>query len=205
MSSERTEYDVIVALYDAKKQKMANITFYNDTELLLNCTRVLIVREGDRLYFQNADSIHGRVKGSVKITGKKHNVLQSVLGYDLAKDMEGNYDLKYDKDAGMYYVDKNEIISEHEHVCSFKGRVVANYNNGNREKPGTSIKASVTKNGRGFIEMKSKPIEEPKIEETDILAEALLALLKEQVSELLGNEKALKTLSLLSYYIKQVK
>ena len=61
MSRENTEFDVRVALYDGSKNPLANIVFFNDTELLLECKRVVVVRDGNRLYFHKGDSVQGSV------------------------------------------------------------------------------------------------------------------------------------------------
>lgn len=196
MSRENTDYDVSVALYDAtKKSNIARIVFYNDTEILLECNRVKLVREGDRLYFHKGDAI----KNSIKLSGKLNDTLQLWSDYDKVKDLEGLYDAKYDKDLDLYYIDKNERLSDYDgHKYTIKGSKQVNHNAPKREKRGETVMTAVlTERGKKVVEA-GKGDAVSKTAATDVVVKALLTLLKTQVE---GNKEALDTIDALEKFI----
>lgn len=198
MSKESTEQDVRVVLYDTSKQKMAYIMFFNDTELLLDCERVKIFRDGDKLYFTKGD---GNIPGSVKLSGKRYDVLQIVLDYNLLIDLEGNYDLKCDTYRQHYYISKSEKLSDYEHVRSIKDCKQLNHNPGVREKGvykkgESSMTAILTDKGKKVAE---NAIKQKQQQKKTAVVKALWELLKVQVTD---NEDALSTIELLEKYIK---
>ena len=210
MSKENTGYDVSIALYSVSKGKgnAAVVTFFNDTELVLDCTRVKLVRDGDKLYFHRGDL----VKDSIKLSGYSYtdykNLLQLHTDYSKVKDMEGTYDLKYDKDVDLYYIDKQECVSTYIHKKpSRKGIKQLNHNPGEREKRGEYIMSPrLTDKGKSVVEQAQVEKQEQKslkkvVEKTTattIVIKALINLLKVQVE---GNDDALSTIDALEKYI----
>ena len=194
MSKENTECDVRVALYDGTKNQIAHVMFFNDCELLLECTRVTVVRDGNRLYFHKGDA----VKGSIKFSGKDaKNILQLWSGYSKVRDLEGKYDLKYDKEHDLYYIDKTEKLDEYNHHIIHKGIKQLNHNPGNREKRGETTMAPVTikVKGQKAIEVAQK---QKKENSKNVVVKALVELLKTQVK---GNDEALSTIDALEKFI----
>ena len=211
MSKENTGYDVSIALYSVSKGKgnAAVVTFFNDTELVLDCTRVKLVRDGDKLYFHRGDL----VKDSIKLSGYAYadckNLLQLHTDYSKVKDMEGTYDLKYDKDVDLYYIDKQECVSAYIHKNpSRKGIKQLNHNPGEREKRGEYVMSPrLTDKGKSVanakqVEKQEQESSKKKVMEktaaTTIVIKALINLLKVQVE---GNEDALSTIDALEKYI----
>lgn len=192
MSKECTEYDVRVALYKGTKAPLANVLFFNDTELMLECKRVTIVRDGNRLYFHKGDATKG-----IKLTGKDDkNCLQLWSDYSKVRDLEGYYDLKYDKDSDLYYIDKQEKLSDHEHKFELRGTKQLNHNPGNREKRGEQVMTvSIKDRGQKVAENAKKA---NKNEATNVVVKALITLLKTQVE---GNVDALSTIDALEKFI----
>ena len=196
MSKENTNCDVIVKLYDASKTQIAHIVFFNDCELLLECKRVTVVRDGNRLYFHKGDS----VKGSIKFSGNNDdNILQLWKDYSKVRDLEGRYDLKYDKEHDLYYIDKNEKLNEYIHHVSRKGVKQLNHNPGNRvqeELKGEKIVTAILKDrGKKVVETVNK---QKKDDETALVLKALMQLLKTQVK---GNSEALSTIDVMEKFI----
>lgn len=195
MSKECTEYDLKIALYHTSKGNMAVIQFFNDTEILLDCTRITLIRKEDNLYFYNGDSD----KRSIKLSGRFHNVLQSNSDYSKIEDMEGFYDLKFDQTEAAYYVSKRELLCEYSHKGTGRiGLKYLNYNSGTREKRGEyTMTAILTESGKKIIESKqSKDI--PVTSDDTIVRKALINLLKLQVAD---NNDALSTINTLENYI----
>lgn len=195
MSKENTAFDVRIALYDGSKKPLAQIVFYNDTELLLECKRVKVVRDGNRLYFHKADS----VAGSIKLSTATKDRLQLWSDYSKVKDLEGRYDLKYDKSVDLYYIDKSEKISEDDlsRRGSVKGTKQLNHNPGKREKGEQRIMAPVkiTEKGKKAVEIVQRKEKESN---NVVVVKALVALLKTQVK---GNAEALSTIDTLEKFI----
>ena len=199
MSRENTEFDVRVALYDGSKNPLANIVFFNDTELLLECKRVVVVRDGNRLYFHKGDS----VQGSVKISGRDNDRLQLWSDYSKVRDLEGRYDLKYDKDQDIYYIDKTEKLSDDDIRLrgTRKGLKQLNHNPGNRGQKGdlemtvaiSKTKKTPTSKQPNIMKMVNK-----KDETNEVVVKALLELLKTQV---VGNDNAINTIKTLEQFI----
>lgn len=200
MSRDNTEYDVRVALYDGTKTPLANIVFFNDCELLLECERVLIRRDGNRLYFTKGD----KTAGSVKLSTKSKDRLQLWKDYSKVRDLEGRYDLKYDNLCDTYYIDKSEILSDDDisRRGTIKGVKHLNHNPGNREK-GTQMTVAIPKTKTPQLTEKGKSTvanaeKQSTQEAQQVVVKALLALLKTQVK---GNKDALSTISALENYI----
>lgn len=198
MSRENTECDVKIALYQTSKGRAANIYFFNDNEMLLECKRVKLIRDGSKLYFHKGDS----VSGSIKFSGRCTNVLQMYTDYDKVKDMEGTYDIKYDKEFDLYYIDKEERVGDYEYkgLGTRLGNKQLNHNPGNREKRGEYIMtAALTDNAKKIVE-KSKETKTAtnKTAATTVVIKALVSLLRLQVD---GNEEALSTIDALETYI----
>ena len=192
MSKECTEYDVRIALYKGTKAPLANIVFFNDTELMLECKRVTVVRDGNRLYFHNGDATNG-----IKLTGKdSKNCLQLWSDYSKVRDLEGYYDLKYDKDSDLYYIDKQEKLSDHEHKFELRGTKQLNHNPGNREKRGEQVMTVSIKDRGQKVAENAKKVN--KNEATNVVVKALITLLKTQVE---GNADALSTIDALEKFI----
>lgn len=194
MSKECTEYDVRIALYKGTKAPLANIVFFNDTELMLECKRVTVVRDGNRLYFHKGDATKG-----IKLTGKDvKNCLQLWSDYSKVRDLEGYYDLKYDKDQDLYYIDKQEKLSDHEHKFELRGTKQLNHNPGTREKRGEQV-MTVTIKDRGQKAAQNMPKQTvAKNVATNVVVKALITLLKTQVE---GNADALSTIDALEKFI----
>lgn len=194
MSSENTNYDVRIALYDGTRNPLALVQFFNDCELLLECKRVTVVRDGNRLYFHKGDN----VKGSIKLSSDG-NKLQLWKDFSKVRDLEGNYDLKYDKEHDLYYVDKENKLSEHIHRSPIKGVKQLNHNPGNRETvelKGEQIVTAILKDrGKKAVEIAQKQKKETS---KVVVVNALVALLKTQV---VGNEDALATIDALEKFI----
>ena len=193
MARERTDCDVTVAIYDTTKQTMTVISFFNDTQLLLDCKRVKLIREGDLLYFEKGDD----VVGSVKLSGEFNDKIQICKDYDMFKDMQGKYDLKHDTQRNVYYINLQEKVGEYHPKFRLKGTKQLNHNPGVREyvKIGPRTKVSLTEHGRRVVEDVRK--QEQK-EKTSIVVKALIELLK---SEIAGNAEALSTVETLEKYI----
>lgn len=195
MSAESTSCDLQIRLYDGSKAPVAHIVFFNDCELLVECKRVIVVRDGNRLYFHKGDS----VKGSIKFSGKYKNLLQVWKDYSKIRDLEGRYDLKYDKEQDIYYVDKQEKLNEYIHHISRKGVKQLNHNPGNREKvelKGEQIVTAILKDrGKKVVETTAK---QKKDDETALVVKALMQLLKTQVK---GNSEALTTIDVMEKFI----
>ena len=201
MSRDNIECDVRIAHYKTSKGNSANILFFNDSELLLDCKRVKLVRDGSRLYFHRGDS----VSGSIKLSGKNAaNILQLYLDYDKVKDMEGVYDIKYDKEFDLYYIDKDERIGN----CNYKGLgsrlgiKQLNHNPGSREKRGEYVMtATLTENAKKMVvgtKVTEKKTTVSKTAATTVVIKALISLLRIQVE---GNDEALSTIDALENYI----
>lgn len=194
MSVENTAFDIRIALYDGSKKPLAQIVFYNDTELLLECKRVKVVRDGNRLYFHKADST-----GGIKLSTATKDRLQLWSDYSKVKDLEGRYDLKYDKSVDLYYIDKSEKISEDDlsRRGSVKGTKQLNHNPGKREKGEQKIMAPVkiTEKGKKAVEIVQRKEKESN---NVVVVKALVALLKTQVK---GNAEALSTIDTLEKFI----
>lgn len=195
MSKENTSYDVRVALYDGTKNPLGLVQFFNDCELLLECKRITVVRDGSRLYFHKGDT----VKGSIKLSGNGDK-LQLWKDYSKVRDMEGNYDLRYDKDVDLYYLDKDNKLSEHIHRAPVKGIKQLNHNNGNREKvelKGEQIVTAILKDrGKKVVENAQKQKKEE--DANSVVVRALVELLKTQVK---GNSEALSTIDVMEKFI----
>lgn len=192
MSKENTEYDVRIALYDGTKNPLANVVFFNDGELLLECNRVTVVRDGNRLYFHKGD----KIAGSIKLSGRDKNILQLWKDFSKVRDLEGKYDMKYDKDLDLYYIDKDNKLSDYEHRCTLKGTKQLNHNPGDRAKRGEIIMAPVlTEKGKKMVEVAQKQKKETN---KNVVVRALVTLLKTQV---VGNDDALSTIDALEKFI----
>jgi len=194
MSKENTNYDVRIALYDGTKNPIANIQFFNDCELLLECKRITVIRDGSRLYFHKGDS----VKGSIKLSGSGEK-LQLWKDYSKVRDMEGKYDLKYDKERDLYYIDKENKLSNHIHRSPVKGVKQLNHNVGNREHvelKGEQIVTAIIKDrGKKAVENANK---QKKADENSLVVKALMQLLKTQVKD---NAEALSTIEVIEKFI----
>ena len=188
MSKENTNYDVSIKIYDGSKQMLAHIKFFNDCELLLDSDRIRVKRDGNRLLFI-------KDAGGVKFS-QKSDTLQLWADVSKVRDMEGNYDLKYDKDLQQYYVDKSERISDCTYTSPKKGMKQLNHNPGNREK-GVHRVLSVAINDKGKKVAEIQNINKTN-EEKKVVAKALLQLLKTQLK---GNNDALSTIYTLENYI----
>lgn len=195
MSKEHTDCDVVVKLYDGSKSKIAHITFFNDCEQLLECKRVTVVRDGNRLYFHKGDA----VKGSIKLSGADKSTLQLWSDYSKVRDLEGRYDLKYDKERDIYYIDKQEKLNEYIHHVVRKGVKQLNHNPGNREPAqltGEKVMTAIINNkGKKVIEVAKKQSKEAT---NTVVVKALLELLKTQVK---GNEDALSTIEVMEKFM----
>ena len=197
MSKENYDYDIRVVLYDSTKANIAQIVFFNDVDVLLECKRVKIVRDGDKLYFHKGDT----VSGSIKLSGKNKNILQIQRDYNKVKDLEGLYDAKYDKDLDLYYIDKTEKLSEYDgHKYTVKGTVQSVHNVGERDKRGEVIMtAKLTENGKKVAENYKIVRESSKKDlATGVVVNALITLLKTQVE---GNTDAMATIEALEKFI----
>ena len=194
MSKENTECDVRVALYDGSRTPIAHIIFFNDCELLLECERVIIERDGNRLYFKNGNN----VSDSVKLTQKDKNTLQLWKDYSKARDLEGTYDLKYDQKSNTYYIDKQEKLGEYYHHVVRKGIKQINHNPGIREKGVSKTMSPVTISERGKKAIELKTVQE-KNSAKNVVVHALVSLLKTQIT---GNDEAMITLTTLETYLK---
>ena len=194
MSKESTSCDVQIRLYDGSRAPVAHIIFFNDCELLLECKRVIVVRDGNRLYFHKGDSVKGSIKFSAKGT-----TLQLWKDYIKVKDLEGRYDLKYDKDSDIYYIDKQEKLNEYIHHRSIKGCKQIQHNPGNREKvelKGEQIVTAILKDrGKKAVETANR---QKKADENSLVVKALMQLLKTQVE---GNAEALSTIEVMEKFI----
>ena len=194
MSKENTSYDVRVALYDGTRNPLALVQFFNDCELLLECKRIIVVRDGSRLYFHKGDT----VKGSIKLSGSGDK-LQLWKDYSKVRDMEGNYDLRYDKDVDLYYLDKDNKLSEHIHRAPVKGTKQLNHNAGNRETvelKGEQIVTAILKDrGKKVVETAQK---QKGANEKVLVVKALMQLLKTQVRD---NAEALSTIEVMENFI----
>ncbi len=191
MSKENTECDVRVALYDGSKNPLTHIVFFNDCELLLESRRITVVRDGNRLYFHKGDNI----VGSIKLSTKDKNTLQLWKDYGKTRDLEGTYDLKYDAELDLYYIDKQEKLGEYFHHVVHKGTKQLNHNPGNRkpEKGVEKVMSPVTV---------KKPIKMPietKDKAKEVVVKALFELLKTQIK---GNDDAMFTVNTLETYMK---
>lgn len=191
MSRENYDYDVRVVLYDATKGNTAQIVFFNDVDVLLECSRIKIVRDGDKLYFHNGDV----VSGSIKLSGHSKNTLQIQADYDKVKDLEGLYDVKYDNKLDLYYIDKTEKLSDYDgHKYFRKGIVQSVHNVGEREKRGEVIMtAELTDKGKKVVENGKN-----KNAGKDVVVKALLTLLRIQVED---NSDAISTIEALEKFI----
>ena len=199
MSKENTNFDVRIALYDGSKKPLANVVFFNDTELLLECQRIKVVRDGNRLYFHRADST-----GGIKLSGENVDRLQLWSDYCKVRDLEGRYDLKYDKSVDLYYIDKTEKLSDDDlsRRGSVKGTKQLNHNPGNREK-GVNMTVAIPKHKQITVKQKGKEVinvtEQKMTKDAEkVVVTALIALLKTQVK---GNNDALSTIKTLENYI----
>ena len=197
MSKENYDYDVRVVLYDSTKANIAQIVFFNDAEIALECSRVKIVRDGNRLYFHKGDA----VSGSIKLSGKNKNILQLQADFDKVRDLEGLYDARYDKNLDLYYIDKTEKLSEYDgHKYTVKGTVQSVHNVGERDKRGEVIMtAKLTENGKKAAENYKIVRESSKKDlATGVVVNALITLLKTQV---VNNDEALATIEALEKFI----
>jgi len=195
MSNENINCDVIVKLYEASRTSIAHVVFFNDCELLLECKRVTVVRDGNRLYFHKGDS----VKGSIKFSGQ-NNTLQLWKDYSKVRDLEGRYDLKYDKEHDLYYIDKQEKLNEYIHHVSRKGVKQLSHNPGNREsvelKGEQIMTAILTDRGKKVVENVQKQKKEEDV--NSVVIKALIELLKTQIK---GNSEALSTIDVMEKFI----
>jgi len=195
MSNENINCDVIVKLYEASRTSIAHVVFFNDCELLLECKRVTVVRDGNRLYFHKGDS----VKGSIKFSGQ-NNTLQLWKDYSKVRDLEGRYDLKYDKEHDLYYIDKQEKLNEYIHHVSRKGVKQLSHNPGNREKVELKgeqiVTAILTDRGKKVVENVQKQKKEEDV--NSVVIKALIELLKTQIK---GNSEALSTIDVMEKFI----
>lgn len=196
MSKENPDYDVRVVLYDSTKANIAQIVFFNDIDVLLECERVKIVRDGDRLYFHKGDA----VSGSIKLSGLYKNILQIQKDFDKVKDLEGIYDVKHDNKLDMFYIDRNERLADYDgHKYFMKGVKQLNHNAGEREERGEIVMAAqLTEKGRKVVEAHQKEVARQSVTPTEIVIKALVALLKTQVE---GNIDALTTIEALEKFI----
>lgn len=202
MSKESTACDIRVALYNTSKGKAANVLFYNDTELLLDCTRVKLIRDESRLYFHRGDL----VKDSLKLSGRHCNILQLNTDYSKVKDLEGEYDIKYDSELDLYYIDKQEKLGEYKHKTgSYLGIKHPGYLTRTQEPRGEYIMTATLKdNAKKMVENSKKQEAEKsttvntKTAATTVVVKALISLLRLQVE---GNDDALSTIDALETYI----
>ena len=104
--------------------------------------------------------------------------------------------MKYDKDQDLYYIDKQEKLSDHEHKFELRGTKQLNHNPGNREKRGEQVMTvSIKDRGQKVAENAKKA---NKNEATNVVVKALITLLKTQVE---GNADALSTIDALEKFI----
>ena len=119
--------------------------------------------------------------------------------YSKVRDLEGRYDLKYDKEHDLYYIDKQEKLNEYIHHVSRKGVKQLNHNPGNREKvelKGEQIVTAILKDrGKRAIETAQK---QKKEDANSVVVKALMQLLKTQVK---GNAEALSTIEVMEKFI----
>ena len=193
MSKENTAFDVRVAHYNCTKRPVVNVVFFNDAELLLESDRIKIVRDGNRLFFHRAN----KTTGGIKLSGDNKNTLQLWSDVSKVRDLEGNYDLKYDNKLDLYYIDKQERLSDCSYQASRKGTKQLNHNPGKREKGVTRTMAPVkiTEKGKKAVELVNKKEKESN---NIVVVKALVALLKTQVK---GNAEALSTIDTLEKFI----
>lgn len=192
MSTDNTNCDVQVKMYDGSKHLLAHITFFNDCEALFNGDRIRLDRDGNRLFF-NEDPTGVKFSGK----GKDKNRLQLWADVRKVQDLEGEYDLKFDGEKSIYYIDKTEMLSDCKYQASMKGTKQLNHNPGNREK-GVQRMSPVTikENGKKLVE--NQKLAEEKIAK-DRVVSALMALLRTQIK---GNMEALATLTTLDAYLR---
>ena len=193
MSKECTEYDVRIAIYGSTRDEhIAHISFFNDSELLLDSKRVKLSRSGTRLYFNNGEHI----KDSIKLSGANTNTLQLYAGYGLVKDMEGLYDLKFDQDKNTYYIDKSEKLADYDHETRLLGTKQLNHNNGVREKrEDIIVDIALKDSAKKIVDAKNVSRQE---DARVVVVNALIELLKTQV---VGNKEALSTIETLEKYL----
>lgn len=193
MSKECTEYDVRIAIYDsARDGHVVHISFFNDSELLLESKRVKLTREGTKVYFSDGEHI----KDSVKFSGANANILQLYAGYGLVKDMEGLYDLKFDQAKNVYYIDKIEKLADYDHETKLLGTKQLNHNNGVREKrEDIIVDIALKDSAKKIVDAKNVSRQE---DARVVVVNALIALLKTQV---VGNKDALSTIDTLEKYL----
>ena len=192
MSKDNTNYDVRVVTYDGSRQQIAHIIFFNDCEMLLECKRVKVIRDNNRLYFHKGDA----TAGSIKLSGKDcPHMLQLWKDFNKVKDMEGLYDLKYDKEQDLYYLDKDEKLTGYRHGTPKAGMKQLNHNPGNREKKGEQVMTVTVKKQ---IKEPVKKILSANGTENSVVVRALLTLLKDQVK---GNADALSTIDVMEKFI----
>lgn len=192
MSKDNTEFDVRVAVYDCTHRAVTNIYFFNDCEHLLESKRVKIVREDNRLYFTKGDA----VKGSIKLSGRDKNTLQLWSDYSKTRDLEGNYDLKYDNKMDMYYIDKDNKLSDARYKTSTKGIPQNNHNPQREKREGEHVMTVAIKpKAQKMIE---KVNVQKNVNENALVVKALMQLLKTQVK---GNAEALSTIEVVEKFI----
>ena len=192
MSKENTEFDVRVAVYDCTHRAVTNIYFFNDCESILESKRVKVVRDDNRLYFTKGDA----VKGSIKLSGRDKNTLQLWSDYSKTRDLEGNYDLKYDSKLDMYYIDKDNKLSDARYKTSTKGIPQNNHNPQREKREGEQVMTVAIKDrGKKVVETTQK---QKKEDENSLVVKALMQLLKTQVK---GNSEALSTIEVIEKFI----
>lgn len=82
--------------------KAANIILYDSTKFRSN--RLIFGFDGNRLYFREAEKGWSIVKAPVRYTSKLRITDKSLR--DAFKQFDGSYKFKYDKDNGLYYIEK---------------------------------------------------------------------------------------------------
>lgn len=196
------DYDVKIMGYDCTKTPNIVITFYNDIHHVLDCNRVNIIVDGDRVIFKPGDNS----KNSIKFSGKfEHSQkLMTSKNYEELSKFIGVYDLQYDQLSGFYFISTEtwRLASTQEDYGYRKGKQQFQHNVGNNKGP----KEVFIEHTKPHIE-KEKNMDNQTIRKTSaeknaeaVVRSALLQLMETQLKEEKCAE-ALATLTTLKNYI----
>lgn len=190
--------DVRVAFYECTKGNMCHIAFYNELYKLLECKRVKLLLDGDRLYFRNGDSVPGSL---ALVESGNRGVISVQKNLEDLKPFEGEYtSMLFDASNDTYYIDRTR-------------KLTTTY--GPENKTSRARQSSLVK-GVDAMKIHTKPINAPvmsglanalvapkekseaQINAEKVIVSALLTLLETQITD---NPDAMATLTTLRNYI----
>ena len=109
---QQQEEEVKITVSENKRGVVMSISFYHGALFKITTKdRMVYARSKDRIYFSEPPKGYRGYKISKK---NKHEGSKAVYGITSTKlihrDMQGQYDLRYDPECELFYIDKMDLI-----------------------------------------------------------------------------------------------